>query len=95
MEAIETATQTEPRMPRGGIGTGRRGVGGGEPETHSSSEDEQPVRCVDRVLELRSAQAKMQSAPCEEHASKETWQNRSGGVGEEWECLVAAAAQQL
>jgi hypothetical protein len=28
MDAIETGTQTEPRMPRGGIGPGTRGVGG-------------------------------------------------------------------
>ncbi len=27
MDVIETAMQTEPRMPRGGIGTGRRGWG--------------------------------------------------------------------
>jgi len=47
MDAIETATQTEPGMPRGGIGAGRRRVGG-KPEMQSGSEDELSARCVDR-----------------------------------------------
>ena len=52
MDAIETVTQTEPGMTRGGIGTGRRWVGG-KPEIQSGSEDELSARCVDRVLEMR------------------------------------------
>ena len=52
MDAIETATQTEPGMPRGGIGTDRRRVGG-KPEIQSGSEDELSARCVDRVQEVR------------------------------------------
>ena len=47
MDAIETATQTEPRMPRGGVGTGWRRVGG-KPEIQSGSEVELSARCVDR-----------------------------------------------
>ncbi len=49
MDAIETETQTEPRM--GGIGKDMRGVGA-ETETQSS-EDELSARCEDRVLEMR------------------------------------------
>ena len=57
MDAIETATQTEPGVPREGIGTGRRRVGG-KPEIQSSSEDELSVRCVDRVQEMRSGRGR-------------------------------------
>ena len=52
MDAIETETQTEPWMPRGGIGPGTRGVGG-ETDTQTGSKDELSASCIDRVLKMR------------------------------------------
>ena len=43
MDVIETATETELGMMRGGIGTGRRRVGGSKPEIQIGSEDELSV----------------------------------------------------
>ena len=69
MYAIETATQTELGMPRGGIGTGWRRVGG-KPEIQSGSEDELSARCVDRVQEVRTESGTGSGNGCRKRCKK-------------------------
>ncbi len=71
MDAIETATQTEPRMPRGGVGTGWRRVGGQTRDTERQRG--RAVSLDDSLPETRtSSRLQMQEPDAPEHSLHKT-----------------------
>ena len=75
MDAIETATQTEPGMPRGGIGTDRRRVGGQARDT-----ERQRGRAVS-PLRGQSARSEDRERDREREAKREAESGELGSGG--------------